>query len=129
MTTFRELLQLRDSTYEPNNRSSLDEWFSSVLDVPLDKLEVGDVARAVRQSLFLPEILPKAEAILRNNPLSGEDYDGQLISSIASLERGDINDALPSFLSICSYLAQIDKTDFDKQVLIDIEKIEKLSHS
>lgn len=129
MTTFRALLLINNSNYEPNSHSSLDEWFSSILDVPIDELEVGDVARAIRQDIFLAEILPKAEIILRKDPLAGEDYDGQLISSIASLNYDEIKSALPYIQNISSFLNQLDKTDLDSQVVMDIEKINKLSHA
>lgn len=129
MTTFRSLLLINNSNYESNNRSSLDEWFSSILDVPIDELEVGDVARAIRQDIFLAEVLPKAEVILRKDPLAGEDYDGQLISSIASLNYDEIKSALHSLQSISAFLNQLDKTDLDSQVVMDIAKIDKLSHA
>lgn len=129
MTTFRELLLINNSNYEPNSRSSLDEWFSGILDVPIDELEVGDVARAIRQDIFLEDILPKAEIILQKDPLAGEDYDGQLISSIASLNHGEIKSALPSLQRISSFLNQLDKTSLDSQVIMDIAKINKLSHT
>lgn len=129
MTTFRELLLINNHHYEPSNRSSLDEWFSNILDIPLDKLDVGDIARAIRQGLFLSEVLPKAEIILKQDPLAGEDYDGQLISSIASLNRDEIKSALPFFRSISFFLNQLDKTNIDNQIITDIEKIDKLSRS
>lgn len=129
MTTFRSLLLINNSNYEPNSRSSLDEWFSSILDIPIDELEVGDVARAIRQDIFLAEVLPKAEVILRKEPLAGEDYDGQLISSIASVNYDEIKSALPSLQSISAFLNQLDKSDLDSQVVMDIAKIDKLSHA
>lgn len=129
MTTFRSLLLTTNSNYEPNSRSSLDEWFSSILDIPIDELDVGDVARAIRQGVFLAEVLPKAEVILRKDPLVGEDYDGQLISSIASLNYDEIKSALPYIQNISSFLNQLDKTDFDSQVVMDIAKIDKLSNA
>lgn len=129
MTTFRELLLINNSNYEPNNRSSLDEWFSGILDVSLDELEVGDIARAIRQDLFLAEILPKAEIILKQDPLAGEDYDGQLISSIASLNSKEAKVVLPCLRSISSFLNQLDKSVLDSQNIADIEKINKLSNS
>lgn len=129
MTTFRELLFINNINYEPNDRSSLGEWFSGILDIPLDKLEVGDVARAIRQELFLAEVLPKAEIILRQDPLAGEDYDGQLISSIASLNSNEVKSVLPYLRSISSFLNQLDKSIFDNKNITDVEKIEKLSHS
>lgn len=128
MKTFGKLL-LINNYYEPNRRSSLDEWFSSILDVPIDELEVGDVARAIRQDVFLTEVLPKAEDILRKDPLAGEDYDGQLISSIATLNYDEVKSALPSLKRISALLNQLDKTELDSQVVIDIEKIDKLSHA
>lgn len=128
MTTFRELLLINNSNYEPNDRSPLDEWFKDILDIHLEELEVGDVARAIRQDLFLAEILPKDEIILRQDPLAGEDYDGQLISSIASLNSNEAKAVLPYLLRISSYLNQLDKALFDNQNITDIEKIEKLSH-
>ncbi|MDC9817935.1 contact-dependent growth inhibition system immunity protein [Pectobacterium polonicum] len=127
MTTFRELLLISNSNYEPNKRSSLDEWFSGILDVSLDELDVSDVARAIRQDLFLAAVLPKAEIILKNNPLAGDDYDGQLISSIASLNSEKIKVALPCFRRVSSLLNQLDKNSLDAQLVMDIEKIEKLS--
>ncbi|MGP4130006.1 contact-dependent growth inhibition system immunity protein [Pantoea tagorei] len=127
MTTFRELLLINEVDYKKNQRSSLDEWFDGVLDISLDKLDVGDVARAIRQELFLKEVLPRAEAILRQDPLAGEDYEGQLISSIASLNSNEARTVLPNLLRIISYLNQLDKSTFDSQVIKDIEKIDKLS--
>jgi len=127
MTTFRELLLINEVDYKKNQRSSLDEWFDGVLDISLDKLDVGDVARAIRQELFLKEVLPRAEAILRQDPLAGEDYEGQLISSIASLNSNEARTVLPNLLRIVSYLNQLDKSTFDSQVIKDIEKIDKLS--
>lgn len=129
MTTFRGLLLVNNKNYEPNSNSSLDEWFSSILDVPLNELDVGDISRAIRQDLFLADILPIAEVILKEEPLAGEDYDGQLISSIASLNSDEIKFALPYLRSISSFLNHVDKTEFDSQTVMDIEKIDKLSHS
>ncbi|WP_434996417.1 contact-dependent growth inhibition system immunity protein [Pectobacterium brasiliense] len=129
MTTFRELLLISNSNYEPNENSSLDKWFSSIIDVSLDELDVGDIARAIRQDLFLVDVLPKAETILKQDPLAGEDYDGQLISSISSLNSDAIKVALPCFRRISFFLNQLDRNDIDSQIIMDIEKIEKLSNS
>ena len=129
MTTFRELLLINKIDYKKKNHSSLDEWFSGVLDISLDKLDVGDLARAIRQGLFLAEVLPRAEVILRQDPLAGEDYDGQLISSIASLDSNETNSVLPALRRISSFLNELDKSIFDNQIVKDIEKIDKFSHA
>lgn len=125
MTTFRELLLINEVDFKKNECSSLDEWFSGILDISLDKLDVGDVARAIRQELFLTEVLPRAEAILRQDPLAGEDYEGQLISSIASLNSNEARSVLPNLLRINSYLNQLDKAIFDSQIIKDVEKIDR----
>lgn len=127
MTTFRDLLIAEGSNYEPNTRSSLDEWFNSIVDVPLDELDIGDIARAIRQDLFLVHVLPRAESILQEDPFAGDDYDGQLISSIASLSHNEAKGALSTLKKISHFLNQIDKHNIDEQLLLDIEKIDKLS--
>ncbi|BCQ36939.1 MULTISPECIES: contact-dependent growth inhibition system immunity protein [Erwinia] len=127
MTTFRDLLITEGSNYEPSTRSSLDEWFSSIVDVPLDELDVGDIARAIRQDLFLVHILPRAESILKGNPLAGDDYDGQLISSIASLSHNEAKCVLSSLKRISHILNQVDKDTFDRQLQLDLAKIDKLT--
>lgn len=129
MTTFRELLLINKIDYKKKNHSSLDDWFSGVLDISLDKLDVGDLARAIRQGLFLAEVLPRAEVILRQDPLAGEDYDGQLISSIASLDSNEARSVLPTLLRISSFLNELNQSIFDNQIVKDIEKIDKLSHA
>lgn len=127
MTTFRDLLLINNRNYELSNDSPLDQWFSGVVDIPIDQLDVGDIARSIRQDVFLADVLPRAEALLKEDPLAGDDYDGQLISSIASLNRDEIKEALSCFLRIASYLSQLNKNDFDRQMIMDIEKIIKLS--
>jgi len=129
MTTFRELLLINKIDYKKKNYSSLDEWFSGILDISLDKLDVGDVARAIRQDLFLAEILSRAEVILRQDPLAGEDYDGQLISSIASLDSNEARSVLPALRRISYFLNQLDKSIFDNKLIEDIEKIDKLFYT
>lgn len=129
MTTFREILLINKIDYKRNNHSSLDEWFNGILDIPLNELDVGDVARAIRQELFLAEILPRAEVILRQDPLAGEDYDGQLISSIVSLDSNAARSVLPVLRRISYFFNQLDKSIFDNKIIKDIEKIDKLFHN
>ncbi|WP_158618940.1 MULTISPECIES: contact-dependent growth inhibition system immunity protein [Pantoea] len=83
----------------------------------------------MRQELFFAEVLPRAEVILRQNPLAGEDYDGQLISSIASLDSNEARSVSPALLRISSFLNGLDKSIFDNQIIKDIGKIDKLSHA
>lgn len=70
------------------NPSSLTKWYLSVRDIPLDMLDVGDVCRALRQNLFVSEVLPIAVALLEDDVLAGELYDGELIVALAGLNAG-----------------------------------------
>lgn len=49
MKTFRQLMG--NINKNSKDQSSLELWFENVLDVPLEKLEVGDLCRSVRQKV------------------------------------------------------------------------------
>lgn len=129
MTTLRKLLLDKNINYVPSKKTSLDEWLSNILDIPLEELDIGDIARAIRQSLFLAEILPIAEIILMRDPLAGDDYDGQLISSIASLSSSEAKKVQSAMRRISTFLNQLEKDKLDSQVNMNIAKIDKLSRA
>lgn len=83
---FRDLEKDSAVTWlEEGNPSSLTEWYLSVRDIHLDRLGVGDVCRALRQDLFVSDILPVAIALLNEDILAGERYDGELVAALADL--------------------------------------------
>ncbi|WP_456071449.1 contact-dependent growth inhibition system immunity protein [Enterobacter quasiroggenkampii] len=61
MTTFGAILKAHHIDYKPTNRSSLDEWFYSIMDIPIDELSIFDISRSIRQDVFLEYVLPRAE--------------------------------------------------------------------
>jgi len=61
MTTFGAILKAQNIDYKPINCSSLDELFSSILDIPIDELSIFDISRSIRQGVFLEYVLPRAE--------------------------------------------------------------------
>lgn len=63
------------------NECALDRWFINLVRKPADALTVFDVARMIRQDVYLDIALPKAWDMLFDNPLAGE-YDGQLIKTL-----------------------------------------------
>ncbi|HEK1688668.1 TPA: hypothetical protein SMR42_005075 [Pseudomonas putida] len=84
--TFRELESLTQIGWLPEDSpSSLTEWYLLVRDTPLDHLGVGDVCRAIRQNLFVNELLPFAVILLHDDVLAGERYDGELLAALASV--------------------------------------------
>lgn len=52
MTTFGAILKAHHIDYKPNIRSSLDEWFYSILDIPIDELSIFEISLSIRQDVF-----------------------------------------------------------------------------
>ena len=76
--------------YCPTSRacSSLDAWYQSVREVPLDQLGVGDICRALRQDLYVREVLPVAIAFFEDDVFAGDRYDGELLYALVDLSEG-----------------------------------------
>lgn len=127
MTTFRERLLSDGIDYVPSDSSSLDAWFASVIDISFDEMEVKDVARSIRQDLFLSDMLPLAEAYLKEDPLAGYMYDGEVIAAIASLTSDQTKDVLPVIKRLNLLLAELDRSSLDRTTVLDIEKLSKMS--
>ncbi len=66
--------------------SSLSEWYLSVRDTDFGDFEVGDVCRALRQDLFVANLLTIATRFLSEDVLAGDRYDGELISALADIK-------------------------------------------
>ncbi|WP_313109670.1 contact-dependent growth inhibition system immunity protein [Atlantibacter sp.] len=108
--------------YKPTHRSSLDEWFSSILNIPIDDLSIFDISRSIRQDVFLEYVLPRAEAFLNEDPLAG-DYDGQLLYDFSMLDKEQPPSVMAIMKRISVCLSQLDKHEFDGQSIESIEKI------
>ena len=86
--TFHDLERRASSTWKAEDHpSSLTDWYISIRDTPLDTLSVEDLCRAVRQEIFVAEVLPFAVALLEQDVLTGYKYDGELIAALAGLNE------------------------------------------
>ncbi len=85
MTTFEQLEQQTVAGEQLNATSALGEWYESVRTTPIERLSVEDLAIAVRQNLFLREIVPLALKVLDHEPLAGSQYDGELLAAMNSV--------------------------------------------
>ncbi|WP_415260030.1 contact-dependent growth inhibition system immunity protein [Pseudomonas chlororaphis] len=84
--TFRSISAGMDSKWQPESEpSSLTQWYLSVRDIPIEKLGLEDLCRALRQDLFSLELLPIAIDILSKNLFSGFFDDGELLALINDL--------------------------------------------
>ncbi|MBW3533576.1 MULTISPECIES: contact-dependent growth inhibition system immunity protein [Shewanella] len=111
--------------------SSLDDWYISVRDTYLYNLSEKDVAIAIRQELYLKEIVPLAIDMLILNPLCGWKYDGELLVAIAQVDfekyvaKEKAKD-LMLVLSIDDNLKAIKEEGVQDEHLVVIDKLNKL---
>ena len=83
-----ELLTFRDLDHDVaclGADTALDDWYESVRDIPLVDLDDECLARALRQQLFLPSVVPQAIARLEVDPLAGAQYEGELLAAIGTV--------------------------------------------
>lgn len=62
--------------------SPLDQWFSQVVLKQVDGLLVDEIARMLRQGVYLDIAVPCAWNELLNDPFCGEMYEGELLTSL-----------------------------------------------
>lgn len=121
----RTMRSLEEQPSDDSGTSALDAWYRSIRDIPLGKLPIADVARACRQSLFPDYVVPAAIRHLRENPLAGDLYDGELLVSLRNVagsfwgRREDLRSELSKIL------ASLDMNDLDDEVIADVGVIRK----
>ncbi|AOR59405.1 hypothetical protein GMW39_10765 [Pectobacterium parmentieri] len=126
MTTLRKLVGDINMTKEPHQQSSLELWFDRVLDVPIEKLTVEDLCRAIRQELFIEQLIPRVLDVLNEDPLAGEYYDGELIAALSIIKREKLMYHKNSFIKIKEIINQINPADISDDLKNDILKINQM---
>ena len=58
MMTFRKLIGKIDVAKAHEQQSPLEQWFERVIDIPLNELSVEDLCRAIRQELYIDQLMP-----------------------------------------------------------------------
>jgi ATP-dependent helicase/DNAse subunit B len=71
MITFRKLIGKINSKPNSVQKSSLEQWFERVIDIPIEELSVEDLCRAIRQDLFIDQLMPRVLKVLEEEPLAG----------------------------------------------------------
>ncbi|AIR67853.1 contact-dependent growth inhibition system immunity protein [Dickeya fangzhongdai] len=127
MSTFRKLIGDINKNQESDQQSPLEVWFESVLDVPIDSLAVEDLCRAIRQKICIEQLMPRVLAVLTEDPLAGEYYDGELIASLLTLGNDDLKNPKDVFFKIKNIINQIDTADLDSELKSDILKIKQIN--
>jgi hypothetical protein len=70
-----------------DSRYALPIWYSKVREKRISQLTDGDIARFIRQDLFLEYIIPEAIKRLREDPTIGDLYYGEVIASLYRVEQ------------------------------------------
>lgn len=97
--------------------SSLTEWYMSVRDIHLSRFGVGDVCRALRQNLFVSEVLPVAVALLKDDVLVGERYDGELVAALSGLSPRYWQENTGAANQAACALVDVEKLSKDSELL------------
>jgi hypothetical protein len=84
---FKTFRKLDGNVHLDEPKSALEEWYNHVRDVPLENLGVGVLARACRQNIFPPAVVPICLLRLEEDPLAGDLYDGELLLALKGLPR------------------------------------------
>ena len=126
MSTFRQLMGNVNVTKESGQQSPLELWFERVIDIPIEKLAVEDLCRAIRQELCIDQLMPRVLDVLSEDPLAGEYYDGELISALSTIKEKDLKDQKSTFIQIQQLINQLSLSDIDDDLKKDILKIKQI---
>lgn len=127
MITFRKLIGNINVTKEPDQQSPLELWFERIIDVPIEELPVEDLCRAIRQELFIDQLMPRVLEVLTEEPLAGEYYDGELIAALSTIKGNDLKDQKGTFAQIRQLINQISPSDINDDLRKDISKINQIT--
>lgn len=84
--TFRDIDESRGFKWELGpDPSALELWHMSILDTPITELEIGDLCRAVRQDMYISELLPLVVSELDKDVLVGYWDDAELLRLTSEL--------------------------------------------
>lgn len=104
------------------NMSSLERWYNEVIQKDITKIGISDVLRMFRQNLFIEVAVKRAIEMLKQNPMLGEMYDGELLEKICSEK---IMKYLNEYkLDIADIIEKAEKRLIEYNWLIDKEKLE-----
>lgn len=65
-----------------DKKYNLEIWYNKLLEKTYSELTIADVMRMIRQEIFVEIALKKAVDLLKDNPLAGEMYEGELLEKL-----------------------------------------------
>lgn len=124
--TFRKLIGILDVARDHEQQSSLEQWFQSVIDIPLNELSVEDLCRAIRQKLYIDQLMPRILEVMKDNPLAGEYYDGEMIAALSTVKKKDLKDQKDNFIQIQKIVNNLPLTAINNDLKKDILRINEI---
>lgn len=88
--TIIDLEKLHGMKYDrrKENVTSLPKWYAGIRSKRISQLTVGDMARALRQNIFVEHIIFECIDRLHADPICGNLYAGELMKTVADLDHG-----------------------------------------
>jgi len=99
----------------------LVEWYNKVIEKKVDELSVSDVARCIRQNLFIETTYEALLAYLLHNPYEGDLYEGELMEKASKVDKSIILKHKKTILEVIDSAEAFSK---DNEWLIDEDRIE-----
>jgi hypothetical protein len=126
--------RLNVKSEEIDIKCELDKWFIALLNKTIGEINVNDIYRMLRQDILIEVAVNKSVEILKENPLEGEMYDGQLLELLYSVDvnkyKEDIDEVKGILIKIKSNISSFEwMCDEDSKEYLDVlEKyLKKLS--
>lgn len=99
----------------------LQKWYNELIDKYTSEITVADVLKMIRQKELIDLAISKSIDFLKNNPLAGELYDGELLAKLYTVNNNTLQGCFDEIRDILSKaLIQVDTHEW----LCEDEKIE-----
>ena len=88
----------------------LVQWYNAVIEKRVDELTISDVARCIRQNIFIESAYEVLLAYLLQNPYEGDVYEGELMDKAGKVDKNIIIKYKETILEIINIAQEFIKT-------------------
>ena len=88
----------------------LVQWYNAVIEKHVDELTISDVARCIRQNIFIESAYEVLLAYLLQNPYEGDVYEGELMDKAGKVDKNIIIKYKETILEIINIAQEFIKT-------------------
>ncbi|MGE7945510.1 contact-dependent growth inhibition system immunity protein [Lysinibacillus sp. NPDC093688] len=85
-----------------NDEHSLEQWYMELYNKQIDDISTMDVIRMLEQNILEGLAFNKAIEYLREDPLAGSKFDGQLMETLLSTDLNKLNDSIGDIKELVS---------------------------